>query len=95
MGKKYSSKGQARLSLKQCMQNSNYLFYTFLILSHYCYSYPHLTSTIWNKRRFYSILFYTRSLPCFTELYKDFYSSGVKCVPKDIYNMITIQGFAH
>lgn len=37
----------------------------------------------------------TRILTCFTELYNSLYENGKKCVPCDIYNMLTIQGLSH
>lgn len=83
--------GQVRLFLKQSIQNSYYLFYSFLQLSHYCTSYPYIVNT----RGFIAVAFVTRSLTCFTELYNSFYKDGKKCVPSDIYNMLTIQAFSH
>jgi hypothetical protein len=93
---KQHKRGEARLSLKQSVKNRDYLFYTFFILSHYCYSYPHLAvTTLNNNNVHYSLFFYTRSLTCFTQLHNYFYSTSKKRVPLDIYNMLTIQGLAH
>lgn len=88
--------GEARITLKQSVKNSDYLFYAFFILCHYCYSYPHTaTTTLKSNNIHHSIFFYTRSLNCFTNLHNDFYNSGKKGVPEDIYNILTIQGLAH
>lgn len=93
--------GQARLFFKQSINNASYLFYTFFLLSHYCSSYPYIV----NSRGFIAVAFVTRTLTCFTKLYNNFYKppiksfdfigGGTKCVPSDIYNMLTIQGLSH
>lgn len=83
--------GQARLFLKQSVKNASYLFYTFFLLNHYCRSYPYIAK----RGRFIAIAFVTRALTCFTELFHSFYEGGKKCVPFDIYNMLTIQGLSH
>ena len=83
--------GQARLFLKQSINNAFYLFYTFSLLSHYCSSYPYIV----NSRGFIAVAFSTRTLTCFTEVYNNFYENGKKCVPSDIYKMLTIQGLSH
>lgn len=88
---KKNMNGQARLFLKQSINNAFYLFYTFSLLSHYCSSYPYIV----NSRGFIAVAFVTRTLTCFTELYNNFYENGKKCVPSDIYNMLTIQGLSH
>lgn len=93
--RKEHKNGQVRLFLKQSINNSEYLFFTFLQLSHYCGSYPHIVRNKLNGKVFFGVELVTRSLTCFTELYNDFYVNKVKCVPEDIYNMLTIQGLAH
>lgn len=74
---KKNMNGQARLFLKQSINNAFYLFYTFSLLSHYCSSYPYIV----NSRGFIAVAFVTRTLTCFTELYNNFYENGKKCVP--------------
>lgn len=37
----------------------------------------------------------TRALPCFLELYDNFYVNGVKVVPENIYELLTPVAFAH
>ena len=67
--------------------------YTFFLLSHYCTRVAH--PYIVNSRGFIAVAFVTRTLTCFTELYNSFYENGKKCVPSDIYKMLTIQGLSH
>lgn len=43
----------------------------------------------------YSIEFFTRSLPCFTELHSIFYVNGVKVIPHNIYDLLTPIALAH
>lgn len=84
-------KGQARLFIKQSINNACYLFYIFFQINHYCSSYPYIV----NSRGFIAVAFATRTLTCFTELYNNFYKDGKKYVPYDIYNILTIQGLSH
>lgn len=92
---KAHANGQVRLFIKQSLHNSEYLFYTFMLLSHYCSSYPYVVQSKQNGRVFQAIAFVTRSLTCFTPIYHDFYIDKSKCVPQDIYSILTIQGLAH
>jgi hypothetical protein len=39
--------------------------------------------------------FFTRSLPCITELYSLFYVNGVKVIPQNIYELLTPVALAH
>ena len=55
---KKNMNGQARLFLKQSINNAFYLFYTFSLLSHYCSSYPYIV----NSRGFIAVAFVTRTL---------------------------------
>ena len=43
----------------------------------------------------YAIEFTTRALPCFTELYFDFYPNKIKIVPNNIYELLTPVAIAH
>ena len=37
----------------------------------------------------------TRSLPCFSELYSNFYVNGKKVIPDNIYDLLTARALAH
>lgn len=92
---KQHENGQVRLFSKQSIGNSEYLYFTFLLLSHYCSKHPHIISTNFNGKIHYGVQFVTRSLFCFTELYHNFYRNNVKIVPIDIYNLLTMEALAH
>jgi len=99
----------ARLGLKQSLDHSEYVLFVFNILSHYCSSSPRLIISIRAGTRCYALQFFTRSMPCLTELHSLFYlngsarreqarlrcAAGVKIIPQDIYNMLTPVALAH
>jgi hypothetical protein len=85
----------ARFEFKQSLAHSRYVWFVFNLLSHYCSSYPNLTSGITKGNRFYGLQFSTRALPCFTELYYLFYPNGVKIIPDNIYELLTPVALAH
>jgi heme/copper-type cytochrome/quinol oxidase subunit 1 len=87
--------GQARLFLKQSYSRMEYLIFVFILFQHYCKSFPKLGYAKLNGKSFPYLLFSTRSLFCFTEIYSQFYVRGKKVVPSDIFNILTIQGLAH
>lgn len=64
-------------------------------LSHYCASVPSLTTNIRAKKLLYGIQFFSRSLPCFTELYSLFYVNKIKVIPANIYDLLTPVALAH
>nr|QCW06904.1 hypothetical protein [Drechslerella brochopaga] len=79
----------ARLGFKQSLSKASYVWFVFNLLSHYCSSYPQLTKGIRIGVRFFGLQFFTRSLPCFTEIYYLFYPQGVKVIPDNIYELLT------
>jgi heme/copper-type cytochrome/quinol oxidase subunit 1 len=85
----------ARFNLKQSIGHSEFLFFVFLNLSHYCSSYPDLTTTKLNKKIFYGITFFTRSLPCIMELYNLFYKNKIKVVPHNFYDLLNYEMLAY
>ena len=66
-----------------------------MILAHYCSSYPKLIKGIRAGKPFYALELFTRSLPCFTELYTLYYPNGIKTIPKEIYNLLTPVALDH
>jgi hypothetical protein len=85
----------ARLGFKQSLNHASYVLYVFNILSHYCSSSPSRTTGIRAGKPFFGLQFFSRSLPCFTELHSLFYSSGVKIIPDNIYELLTPVALAH
>jgi hypothetical protein len=85
----------ARLGLKQSLAQSSYVLFVFNQLSHYCASAPSLTSSTRAGKRFYGVQFFTRALPCFTELNSLFYHNKIKVVPVNIYELLTPVALAH
>jgi hypothetical protein len=73
----------------QSYDHSEYFWFVFSSLSHYCGSYPVYRQKVRLGRNNYSLEFSTRSLPFLTKLALIFYIDRKKIVPKDIYNMLT------
>lgn len=56
---------------------------------------PHLIiGDRWGKT-LYALGFFTRALPCFTELHSLFYPKGIKVIPENIYELLTPVALAH
>jgi len=62
-----------RLGFAQSLAHFKYIWFVFTILSPYCSSYPTYRIRERLDKISYSIEFFTRSLPCFTELQSKFY----------------------
>lgn len=90
-----SQRKNVNLFFKQSLDHSAYVWFVFSILSHYCSSYPNLVSGIRSSKRYYALEFFTRALPCFTEIYSLFYVDKVKIVPHNIYELLTPPALAH
>lgn len=91
----YKTNNNACLGFKQSLAHSYYVFFVFNILSHYCNKGPVLKSSVRSGSLFYSLEFWTRGLPCITELYELFYVNKVKIIPVNIYNLLTPITLAH
>lgn len=81
--------------LSKSLGNSGYLWFTFSLLAHYCSSSPKLTTSLRNGVYNYGLEFFTRALPCFTELHPLFYPNGIKEIPQNIYELLTPIALAH
>jgi len=83
------------LHFKQSLNKSNYVWFVFNLLSHYCSSYPSLITSTRKGEINYALEFFTRAYPCFTELLKLFYPNGTKIVPVNIYELLSPVALAH
>lgn len=92
---KNSTNLNARLGLIQSIDHFKYAWAVFSLLSHFCSSYPICRGRTRFGKLNYSIEFFTRALPCFTELYSIFYVNGVKVIPYNIYDLLTPAALAH
>lgn len=77
------------LGLKQSLAHSDYIWFVFSILSHYCDNLPLYRLGKRGEKSHWGIEIVTRALPCFTELHSIFYVDGVKIIPYNIYDILT------
>ncbi len=93
----YASKTHknVRLGFKQSLNRASYVLFVFNLLSHYCSNSPSITTGTRAGKPFSGLQFFTRSLPCFTELYSLFYLQNVKIIPENIYDLLTPVALAH
>jgi hypothetical protein len=101
----------ALLRLTQSLANSKYFLspgFVFFILSPYCSNYPYYRERSRNGKINNSspgLELFTRTLPCFTELYNLFYvlfvdlrsskKYRIKIIPHNIYDLLTPVAIAH
>lgn len=92
-----STKRSTNKSLRfmQSLKKSEYVWSLFSILSHYCNRNPYLVERVREGVKTFGLEFYTRSLPCISEIYSLFYPYGVKIIPENIYELLTPVALAH
>lgn len=88
-------KKNASFALKQSLAKLEYFFNVFLTFAHYCASGAHLGSSRLLGSRYHYLYFFTRALPCFTELYNLFYPKGIKVIPENIIELLDPVALAH
>ena len=88
---KFSSKTSKNdlLGFSQSSVNSEYFWFVFFSLSHYCSSYPLIRVRNRLGTKTITLQFETRSMPCITELRNLFYLNNTKVVPENIYKLLT------
>jgi hypothetical protein len=79
----------------QSLKNSNYLWFVFAFLAHYCTSFPYYYTRTRAGVFSHGVGFFTRALPCLTEIYTLFYENNKKIVPKNIFELLTSVALAH
>ena len=87
--------GNTRFFFKQSMNKSEFIFFVFNRLSHFCSSYPMITTTSLKDRNFKGLCFNTRAYPCLTEFYYMFYVKRTKIVPLNLYEIIDYEFLAY
>ncbi len=85
----------ALLRFSQSFAQYKYFWFVFFILSPFCSKYPYSRTQVRKGSVNYSMELYTRTLPCFTELYHIFYINGKKVIPENIYHLLTPVSLAH
>jgi len=85
----------ANLGLKQSVAHSDYVWFVFSFLSHYCDNLPLYRLEKRGEKSHLSVEIVTRALPCFNELYFLFYVNKVKVIPENIYDLLTPVALAH
>nr|QVG61547.1 hypothetical protein [Rhizoctonia sp.] len=88
-------KKNASLALEQSLTKLEYFFNVYYSLIHYCSSGVKFRSKTRMGIFSHSLYFFTRALPCFTELYHLFYKNGQKVVPENIITLLDPVALAH
>jgi hypothetical protein len=84
-----SKSKNALIRFSQSSSRYEYTWYLYFNLSAYCSSYPSYRFHARKGKINHSIVFFTRSLPCFTELYHLFIINNVKVIPSNIFEILT------
>jgi len=85
----------AHLAFRQSVSHFAYFWSIFTTFSHYRSSLPFLTSGLREGKRFFGVEFFTRALPCFTDLHALFSINGVKIIPEEIFHLLDDVALAH
>jgi hypothetical protein len=92
-----NSKSNARLLISQSEKQSDLVNHLYELLKEYVFSAPVKKSSLiketGNTRHY--VRFATRNLPCFNNLYSQFYANRVKIVPLNIADSLTAVGLAY
>lgn len=89
------SSKNACIGFAQSLAHLEYCLSVHNALSHYCSNYPTFRIRKRLDTNTYGLQFYTRSLPCFTNLYNCWYPNKEKVVPLNIFNSLTPIALAH
>jgi hypothetical protein len=78
--------------------HKEYLIHLYDLFQIYCGMAPKTIIRSPDKRTgisYSSIYFRTYALPCFNELYELFYINGIKIVPSNIFELLTVEGLCY
>jgi hypothetical protein len=95
---KSTPNSNCRLRFEQGIVHKDYLNHLYNLFSNFCSSEPKINQRLPDKRtgKIYSnIYFNTMTLPIFNEFHELFYPDGIKIVPKNIENLLTVPGLAY
>ena len=84
-----------RIIFEQSIKNFEYIWYIFNKFNHFNSTYPKLRLIYIKNKIYHSILFKTRQLFCFNEIYNLFYSNNKKIIKEDLYHYIDYISIAH
>lgn len=93
-----SGSKNATFFFEQSLAHFPYIWQVFNILSHYCPSFLKFKIRIEkkvNRKNTFSLFFYSRAMPCITEIHNLFYSSGKKILPNNIFELLDPIALAH
>jgi len=85
----------ARFGFRQSIIHFPYLWHVFTILAGYCNTIPHAHIALVEGKRYLGVGFATRAYPFLTKLWHDWYSTGVKCLPSNIFYLLDSVALAH
>jgi len=87
----------ARLYVQQGAVHTEYLNHLYSVFQNLCSSGPKLSVYLdkRNNTTYEALRFNTRSLPCFNYYRELFYPEGIKIVPANIEELLTVRGLAY
>ena len=90
-----SKSKNAYLIFNQSLAKLAYVYFVYNYICHYCQSYPKLSIGYRLNNPSYILRVTTRSMPCITELYENFYLNKKKIIKSSIYFDLTPIALAH
>jgi len=87
-----------RLRFKQGTCHKDYISHLYELFANFCPQAPKMEISLPHKltgKLYETMLFYTYSLPCFSEFFSPFYSEGQKIIPSNIGDLLTPLGLCY
>ena len=96
---KPNKNSNTRLQFKQSIKNRVYIEHLFSLFKEFCGSEPKIMSKFDSRpkkmKEYTSIKFQTFSLPCFNKYKELFYNEGIKIIPLNLEDVLTVRGLAY